>query len=102
MIYSVLSKKLESNQKKFREHYSEQCSENLFCWVYQVDIRELKNTNNSIAIDGLLNIIKCLPHQPDFSDIFDLCLHWVSVVRGFLLKIKININIEKKKILGAM
>ena len=27
--------------------------------------------------------IFCLPHQPNFSDIFDLCLHWVSVVRGF-------------------
>ena len=26
--------------------------------------------------------IFCLPHQPNFSDIFDLCLHWVSVVRG--------------------
>jgi hypothetical protein len=25
--------------------------------------------------------IFCLPHRPDFSDIFDLCLHWVSVVR---------------------
>ena len=25
--------------------------------------------------------IFCLPHQPNFSDIFDLCLHWVSVVR---------------------
>ena len=23
-----------------------------------------------------------LPHRPNFSDIFDLCLHWVSVVRG--------------------
>ena len=22
-----------------------------------------------------------LPHRPNFSDIFDLCLHWVSVVR---------------------
>ena len=27
--------------------------------------------------------IFCLPHQPNFSDIFDLCLHWVSVVRDF-------------------
>ena len=27
--------------------------------------------------------IFCLPHRPNFSDIFDLCLHWVSVVRGF-------------------
>ena len=26
--------------------------------------------------------IFCLPHQPNFSDIFDLFLHWVSVVRG--------------------
>ena len=26
--------------------------------------------------------ISCLPHRPNFSDIFDLCLHWVSVVRG--------------------
>ena len=23
----------------------------------------------------------CLPHRPNFSDIFDLCLHWASVVR---------------------
>ena len=26
--------------------------------------------------------IFCLPHRPNFSDIFELCLHWVSVVRG--------------------
>ena len=25
--------------------------------------------------------IFCLPHRPNFSDIFDSCLHWVSVVR---------------------
>ena len=24
----------------------------------------------------------CLPHGLKFSDVFDLCLHWVSVVRG--------------------
>ena len=24
----------------------------------------------------------CLPHQPKVSDFFDLCLHWVSVVRA--------------------
>ena len=28
--------------------------------------------------------IFCLPHRPNFSDIFDLCLHWVSVVRGHI------------------
>ena len=27
--------------------------------------------------------IFCLPHRPKFSDFFDLCLHWVSVVRGY-------------------
>ena len=26
--------------------------------------------------------IFCLPHRPNFLDIFDLCLHWVSVVRA--------------------
>ena len=26
--------------------------------------------------------IFCLPHRPNFSDNFDLCLHWVSVVRA--------------------
>ena len=29
--------------------------------------------------------IFCLPLRPNFSDIFDLCLHWVSVVRGFII-----------------
>ena len=28
--------------------------------------------------------IFCLPHRPKFSDFFDLCLHWVSVVRDFI------------------
>ena len=26
--------------------------------------------------------IFCLPHRPKFSDFFELCLHWVSVVRA--------------------
>ena len=25
--------------------------------------------------------IFCLPHRPKFSDFFDLCLHWASIVR---------------------
>jgi hypothetical protein len=29
--------------------------------------------------------IFCLPHQLNFSDIFDLCLHWVSVVRDIYI-----------------
>ena len=27
--------------------------------------------------------IFCLPNRPKFSNIFDFCIHWVSVVRGF-------------------
>ena len=26
--------------------------------------------------------IFCMPHRPEFSDFFDLCLHWVSIVRA--------------------
>ena len=26
--------------------------------------------------------IFCLPHWPKFSDLFDLCLHWVFLVRA--------------------
>ena len=28
--------------------------------------------------------ILCLPHRPKFSDFFDLCLHWMSVVRDWV------------------
>ena len=35
--------------------------------------------------------IFCLPHRPNFSDIFDLCLHWVSVVRELIQTIVIFI-----------
>ena len=28
--------------------------------------------------------IFCLPDRPNFSEIFDLCLHWVSVVRDII------------------
>ena len=31
---------------------------------------------------GTAEAFVCLPHWPKFSDFFDLCLHWVSVVRG--------------------
>ena len=39
--------------------------------------------------------IFCLPHRTNFPDIFDLCLHWVSVVRGItppLLQFSANIK----------
>ena len=36
--------------------------------------------------------IFCLPHRPNFSDIFDLCLHLVSVVRA---SVPLKISLEK-------
>ena len=46
--------------------------------------------------------IFCLPHRPNFSNICDLCLHWVSVVRvsyyrsffPFLLRSKLAQNVS--------
>ena len=32
--------------------------------------------------------IFCLPHRPKISDFFDLCLHWVPVVRGHHIRIR--------------
>jgi hypothetical protein len=37
--------------------------------------------------------IFCLPHRPIFSDIFDLCLHWVSVVRVVIYESQVKIHI---------
>ena len=44
------------NQNIFQKVHFRKFSENLFCWAYQVDIRDLKKSHNSIAINGLLNI----------------------------------------------
>ena len=38
--------------------------------------------------------IFCLPHRPNLSDIFDLCLQWVSVVRGAMYRRKISSIID--------
>ena len=38
----------------------------------------------------------CLPYRPDFSDIFDLCLHWVSVVRGLSHSLLYDIILKDK------
>ena len=43
--------------------------------------------------------IFCLPHRPNFSDIFDLCLHWVSVVRGQRYTCRVLQTIQMKLIL---
>ena len=38
--------------------------------------------NSQFQIFRYSRSIFCLPHRPTFSDFFDLCLHWVSVVRA--------------------
>ena len=47
--------------------------------------------------------IFCLPHRPKFSDFFDLCLHWVSVVRGLnnLLKLYMLSAYDVKRVHGS-
>ena len=40
-----------------------------------------------------------LPHRPNFSDIFDLCCHWVSVVRVYKLSKTSATMVSKVKIL---
>jgi hypothetical protein len=35
--------------------------------------------------------IFCLPYRTNFSDIFDLCLHWVSVVRDLTSDLDLEI-----------
>ena len=34
----------------------------------------------------------CLPHRPKFSDFFDLCLHWVSVVHELIQTTNTNLE----------
>ena len=38
--------------------------------------------------------IFCLPHRPNFSDIFDLCLHWVSIVCHFTIAKKYVLSVQ--------
>ena len=64
------------------------------CLETDVSLHGLRTTRQKIAFTARLKIhshsqilryggsIFCLPHRPIFSDILDLCLHWVSVVRG--------------------
>ena len=43
--------------------------------------------------------IFCLPHRPNFSGIFDLCLHWVSVVRDLYKYLGISEKFQKSWII---
>ena len=42
--------------------------------------------------------IFCLPHRPIFSDIFDLCLHWVSIVRGLTKGVQNHWGLKSHKL----
>ena len=41
---------------------------------------QLKIHSHSQIVRNSRNIF-CLPHRPKWSDFFDICLHWVSLVR---------------------
>ena len=43
----------------------------------------------------------CLPQRPKISDFFDLCLHWVSVVRG-IDHLSAKVNKERKGLNNAI
>ena len=43
---------------------------------------ENQTPNPKFLGTGYGQSIFCLPHRPKISDFFDLCLHWVPVVRG--------------------
>ena len=45
-------------------------------WTAQLNIK----SQSQICMYGWS--IFCLPHWPKISDFFDLCLHWVSIVRA--------------------
>ena len=51
----------------------------LHCSALQCTARPKINSQSQIF--RCSQSIFCLPHRPKFSDFFDLCLHWVSVVR---------------------
>ena len=65
-------------------------------YMYNTHIHGLRTPREEIAFTAWPKIqsqsqifrygrsIFCLPHRPNFSDIFDLCIHWVSVVRGYI------------------
>ena len=46
---------------------------------------KIQSQSQTFTYDGS---IFCLPHRPNFSNIFDLCLHWVSVVRDLQVQVK--------------
>ena len=51
------------------------------CKVITFSARPKINTHSQIF--RYAQSIFCLRHWPKFSDFFDLCLHWVFVVRGY-------------------
>ena len=52
----------------------------------EIAFTTLPKINSQSQIFRYGRSIFCLPHWPKFSDFFDLCLHWVSVVRGLYYK----------------
>ena len=69
---------------------------------FTFDARPKINSQSQIFRYG--RSIFCLSHRPKFSDFFDLCLHWVSVVRGFRsinLAGQVDLLTSKKILMGV-
>ena len=86
--YLLRLSKLTTIQKKFIENrYVSLASRHTFTHGLRTPGEEIAFTERS-KIHSQSQIFRygqsifCLLHRSKFSDIFDLCLHWVSVVRG--------------------
>ena len=79
---------------KFRKHFQIILAHLLNLKVFQTLKHELRTHGEEIAFTARPKIhshsqifwygqsLFCLPHRPKLSGFFDLCLHWVSVVRA--------------------
>ena len=59
-------------------------------WTPREEIAFTARPKIPSQIFGYGRSIFCLPHRLKFSDIFDLCLHWASVVRDLYYRDMVN------------
>ena len=59
LIFSANSN--QKNQNIIQEGHFWKFLENVLVWAYQVAFRDLKNTNNSVAVDSQLNVLAFFP-----------------------------------------
>ena len=57
----LFSKTTQKNQNIIQEGHFWKFLENVLVWAYQVAFRDLKNANNSVAVDSQLNVLAFFP-----------------------------------------